>query len=54
MLLVILILNAIVISGATTPELLKRQGAPDIRAQDCLNPLNFDRDTVYTHKEYED
>ena len=50
MLLLILILDAVVISGATTPELLKRQAATDVGAQDCLNPLDFARDTVYIHK----
>ena len=54
MLLVILILDAVVFSGATTPELLKRQAATDFRAQDCLNPLDFDRDTVRTHRECKD
>lgn len=54
MLLVDLILDAIAFSGATIPELLKRQAAPDARAQDCFDPLEFARDTVCTHSKCKD
>ena len=48
MLVVVLILGAVVVSGAITPELLERQAATAITViQDCLDPLDFARDTVY-------
>lgn len=48
MLVVVLILGAVVVSGATTPELLERQAATAITGpQECLDPLDFARDTVY-------
>ena len=47
MLVVGLILGAVVVLGATTPELLKRQAATAISDQNCtFNPETYARDTV--------